>query len=373
MKRAIAIIMMLASLVAVYGVPRSVHPIKLDVSDVKYLHLKFPSEIKYADFGDGDVTGEKTSAGSILKIKSEIPYFDPTNVTVVTTDGKFYSFQVVYNANPRYLAVNMKNVKDSISEADEIPYQKIEVSDAKTSHLIFGQKVSDIDLGCDSLIAEGADKDIDNIVKIKCISSDMPQTSITVTTVKGEVFPFLVDYAANPSVLSLNMGDSTSNAFFQGVAVNEDEMKKMAENVVSDGMKINNIGTQSGSMSFALYSIYTDQDVIMFYMHTDNQSHIDYSLDFVKSYIRDKKETKQTAIQEDEIVPLYTYYSDPTQVVHGHGGLDIVFFFKRFTVPNGRLLYFEMFEANGGRHVKFSMPNKMIIKNSELYSHKGGK
>ncbi|MBQ4033930.1 MAG: hypothetical protein II623_00555, partial [Paludibacteraceae bacterium] len=44
----------------------SIKPISLRMNDVKYLLLAFPSEIKYADLGTGDVIASKSIHGNIL-------------------------------------------------------------------------------------------------------------------------------------------------------------------------------------------------------------------------------------------------------------------------------------------------------------------
>ncbi|MBR6042151.1 MAG: conjugative transposon protein TraN [Paludibacteraceae bacterium] len=342
----------------------SIKPISLRMNDVKYLLLAFPSEIKYADLGTGDVIASKSIHGNILKIKAGIPYFDKTNISVVTTDGKYFSFAVEYDANPPYLAIAMKNVKDSISQADVIEPTHIEVSDMNTTHLIFPSKVDEICLGSDNLISEKAEK-IDNIVKVKS-TIDNPdeflQSSITVVTDNGVIYPMTVNYNKSPKEMSISFGDQRNKAFFQGVNVNDESMEKMAKWIIEQGMKINSIGSQDFKMTFQLNSIYTDQDVIAFNLHMINNSKIDYGIDFVKAYIQDKKITKKTAMQEDEIYPIYVYYSDPSKVVKGKSDYTVVLFYKKFTIPEKRILFFEMFEANGGRHIKFSAPNKCIIK-----------
>ena len=342
----------------------NIKPISLKMNDIKYLLLDFPAEIKYADLGSEDVVAEKSVHGNILKIKAGIPYFEKTNISVVTTDGKYHSFVVEYDANPKYLAIRMKEVKDSISERDIIKSTHIEVSDMKTSHLIFPGKVDEICLGSDNIISEKAER-IDNIVKVKSTTDNVDeflQTSITIVTEDGKIYPMTVDYNKSPNQMSISFGDQKNKAFFRGVNVNDESMEQMAKWILEQGMKINSIGSQDFKMTFQLNSIYTDQDIIAFNLHIINNSRIDYGIDFVKAYIRDKKISKKTAMQEDEINPIYAYYTDQEKVIHGKGDYNVVLFYKKFTIPEKRILFFELFEANGGRHIKFSAPNRSIIK-----------
>ncbi len=342
----------------------NIKPISLKMNDIKYLLLDFPAEIKYADLGSEDVVAEKSVHGNILKIKAGIPYFEKTNISVVTTDGKYHSFVVEYDANPKYLAIRMKEVKDSISERDIIKSTHIEVSDMKTSHLIFPGKVDEICLGSDNIISEKAER-IDNIVKVKSTTDNVDeflQTSITIVTEDGKIYPMTVDYNKSPNQMSISFGDQKNKAFFRGVNVNDESMEQMAKWILEQGMKINSIGSQDFKMTFQLNSIYTDQDIIAFNLHIINNSRIDYGIDFVKAYIRDKKISKKTAMQEDEINPIYAYYTDQEKVIHGKDDYNVVLFYKKFTIPEKRILFFELFEANGGRHIKFSAPNRSIIK-----------
>lgn len=188
------------------------------------------------------------------------------------------------------------------------------------------------------------------------------QTSITVITSDGTIYPIIADYAHRPQSLSVSFGEAKNSAYFQGVTVNDESMKKMAEWIIAQGTKINSIGDEAHKMTFQLNSIYTDQDIIAFNLYMKNSSRIDYGIDFVKAYIKDKKISKKTAIQEDEIYPIYSYYCSEEKVVKGRKDYNIVLFFKKFTIPEKRILYFELFEANGGRHIRFSASNKAIIK-----------
>ena len=357
----IGIMMLFVSVVC--KAENNINPIQLQLNDLKYLFLKFPAEIKYADLGSAQIEAEKVRT-NIFKVKAVEPVFDKTNFTVVTTDGKYYNFEVGYASSPSYLAVDVAKANGSVTEDAIIPATKIEVSSLNTTHLIFPSKVVDISLGSRFVISEKAEQ-IDNIVKVKSTESsaeDFIQTSITVVTDNGSVYPMIVDFNQYPEKTNITFDENTSNAFFQGVNVNDNEMEAMAKWIIDQGMKIVDIGVHDFKMTFQLCSIYTDQDIIAFHLQMINDSKIDYGINFVKAYIQDRKINKKTAMQEDEITPIYVYYSDQDKIVHGKGKYHMVLFYKKFTIPEKRGLYFEMFEQNGGRHAKFSTHQKYIIK-----------
>ncbi len=343
----------------------NIRPINLQLNDNKYLFIKFPAEINYADMGSYDLMAEKC-LNKILKLKATTPHFDKTNLSVVTTDGKYYSFIVEYNSKPSYIAVDMANVKDSIMSTDIIPSTEIEVSDIHTTHVILPTKVADIALGHEEVISEKADP-TDNIVKVKSVvdkKENFTETSITVVSIDGNIYPMTVGYAKNPKEMSISFSDG-GNALFNDMNVDDDKMRKLSEWIIQKGQYINDLGIEENKMMFLLSSVFTDQDIIAFHLYAKNKSKIDYPIDFVKAHIADKKTGKRYLTQEEELYPFYSYYSGDGNVIHGKDDIDIVFFYKKFTISKEKILYFELYEENGGRNLRFNAPYKTII-NAEV-------
>lgn len=343
---------------------KGVKPIRVEMNDMKCLFIKFPTDINYADMGTYDLKAEKCQ-GKILKMRALKADFTKTNLSVVTTDGKYYSFMVEYNANPSFIAVDMANVKDSITSTDMIASTDIEISDQHTTHIILPAKVADIALGSNEVISEKAEK-IDNIVKVKSVVHDKNQfkeTSITVVTSDGNIFPMNVGYAKEPKEMSILFSDGR-NALFRDMNVDDGNMRKIAEWIVSKGQYINDLGVMESKMLFQLCSVFTDQDVVALYLRAKNNSKIDYKIDFVKAYIGDKHPDRVVS-QDVELYPIYTYLSDNDNVIHGKEEMNIVFFFKKFTLLKDRILFFELYEENGGRNLTFSAPDKVLI-NAEV-------
>lgn len=342
-----------------------IRPINLQLNDNKYLFIKFPAEVNYADMGSYDLTAKKC-LDRIIKLKATTPRFEKTNFSVVTTDGKYYSFIVEYNSKPSYIAVDMANVKDSITSTDIIPSTGIEVSEIHTTHIILPTKVADIALGHEEVISEKADP-TDNIVKVKSVvdkKENFTETSITVVSIDGNIYPMTVGYAKNPKEMSISFSDG-GNALFNDMNVDDDKMRKLSEWIIQKGQYINDLGIEENKMMFLLSSVFTDQDIIAFHLYAKNKSKIDYPIDFVKAHIADKKTGKRYLTQEEELYPFYSYYSDDGNVIHGKDDIDIVFFYKKFTIPKEKILYFELYEENGGRNLRFNAPYKTII-NAEV-------
>ena len=86
-------------------------PHLIEVTFSKTVHILFPSEVKYVDLGSYDIIADKaTGAENVVRIKSAVKGFEgETNFSVITADGCFYSFNVVYKNEPAQLSIEMED------------------------------------------------------------------------------------------------------------------------------------------------------------------------------------------------------------------------------------------------------------------------
>ena len=88
-----------------YNVVRSYY---VELPFNKTISIIFPSPIKSVDLGSRDIIADKASdVENVLKVKASKVGFNETNYSVITTDGKFYSFVANYNEQPSLLALNL--------------------------------------------------------------------------------------------------------------------------------------------------------------------------------------------------------------------------------------------------------------------------
>lgn len=88
-----------------------ISPHKIEVTFQKTVHILFPSEVKYVDLGSFDIIADKaTGAENVVRIKAAVKGFEgETNFSVITADGCFYSFNVVYKDEPAWLSIEMED------------------------------------------------------------------------------------------------------------------------------------------------------------------------------------------------------------------------------------------------------------------------
>ena len=84
-------------------------PHALEVAFNKTTHVIFPSEIVYVDLGDENlVAGLADGAKNVLRVKSAVKSFkSETNLTVITDDGCFFTFNVKFAKEPLLLNIEM--------------------------------------------------------------------------------------------------------------------------------------------------------------------------------------------------------------------------------------------------------------------------
>nr|WP_185145158.1 conjugative transposon protein TraN [Chryseobacterium viscerum] len=95
-------------------------PFKMQVTYNKTSHLIFPSPIRYVDLGSDLLVANKAEpVGNVLRIKSAVRDFEEeTNFSVITEDGKFYSFDAFYSSYPESLSYDLLKLQ----RADERRY-----------------------------------------------------------------------------------------------------------------------------------------------------------------------------------------------------------------------------------------------------------
>lgn len=90
----------------------------LDVTYDKTSHLIFPSAIRYVDLGSEYlIAGKADEADNVLRIKAAVRDFeDETNFSVITNDGRFYSFNAYYSSYPDILSYDLLTMQKQLEK-----------------------------------------------------------------------------------------------------------------------------------------------------------------------------------------------------------------------------------------------------------------
>ena len=136
----------------------------VDLAYNKTVSIIFPTAVRSVDLGSRSVIADKAAdVENVLKVKAAQIGFNETNFSVMTADGKFYSFVVNYNETPAVLALNLsgpanapkQNRPEQVSVSLDKSTQFVNGTDGQNGSIQFAgvqETQSDIVYNCDRII-----------------------------------------------------------------------------------------------------------------------------------------------------------------------------------------------------------------------------
>ena len=95
-----------------------IEPYRLSINFYKTTNLIFPYAIKSVDRGSKDILVQKANGvDNILQVKAGMLGFEQTNLTVITADGKLYSYILDYSDAPDTLNIKFDNSTEKYQTA----------------------------------------------------------------------------------------------------------------------------------------------------------------------------------------------------------------------------------------------------------------
>ena len=260
----------------------------------------------------------------------------------------------------------------------EIRPLRIETGFSKTVHILFPSPVTYIDIGSMDIIAGKADG-AGNVVRVKAaVRNFTTETNLTVITEDGGFFSFDVHYAENPAVSTINISAPKQTTVESGstqpepaptegrVLLQEVGREKPAtvKRVLGDiyrqnRMDVKGVRTKKYGIGVEVLGIYVHNDVIYIHTMISNETNISFEVDARQFIVADRKLAKRTAQQQTPL-DILRVCNDPT-VVRGHQRQRTVFALQKFTIPDDKVLLWEIIERNGARHQTVEIPAKELL------------
>ncbi|RGW93005.1 conjugative transposon protein TraN [Bacteroides stercoris] len=261
----------------------------------------------------------------------------------------------------------------------KLPYRQmvtphgVQVTFAKTVHIIFPSAVRYVDLGSNWIIAGKADG-AENVIRVKATTEGFPgETNFSVICEDGSFYSFNARYAHEPEMLNIEMkdflenGDTTDfshtrmNIYFRELAGESPLLVKLIMQSIykEDRREIRHLGCKRFGVQFLLKSVHSHNGLFYFHTETRNRSNVAFRTDFIRFKIVDKKVPKRTAIQERVIDPVRSY--NEVLVTEGKSDVCTVYAVPQFTIPDDKLLVIELFEKDGGRHQTIRVENADLV------------
>jgi len=224
----------------------------------------------------------------------------------------------------------------------------LRVTTDKTTCIVFPNAVLHVDRGSKDILVQPV-KESGNLLLVKAGCADFHPTNLSVLTADGSLYSFYVYY------------DRTGAQFVYKAPVQvKASVETYASSIIAHPPFMRGVRDHSWDIFMRLAGIYIKGDVIYYQLSVSNKSPIDYDIDFLRFYTRDKRKSKRTATQENELKPVYI--AGNTAVVRSGVETSFVIALNKFTIPDAKYLAIEMNEKNGGRNLLIRVGNRKIVK-----------
>lgn len=261
------------------------------------------------------------------------------------------------------------NIRTKAQNGGPLPTRQITsyhimVGYSKTSNIIFPYAVKSVDRGSADILVQKA-KSVENILQVKAAKQGFGQTNISVVTSDGKFYSFLVDYTDDPQTLNISFTQDSSSTeqkegsrILMGDDMNEADFDKVAATIGHLPTFLHK-QTSEQKISLSLDVIFIKDGYMWFVLDLNNNSLIGYQPDYIRFYISDKRKAKRTAVQENELQPLF---NNAGASILGKHSAKMLLAFKSFTMPKTKELVIQINEQNGGRSLQLHIGHKALLK-----------
>jgi len=112
-------------------------------------------------------------------------------------------------------------------------------------------------------------------------------------------------------------------------------------------------------IKFKLNRITVYADTLFFEMNVANHSLLNYKIQYVKFFIRDRHITTRTAVQEQEIFPLG---ANKVSLIAADSSVDLALDFSQFSIPKTKELLISLKERKGSRDLILRIKGKKLLR-----------
>jgi len=209
-----------------------------------------------------------------------------------------------------------------------------------------------VDRGTQAVLAQQV-KESPTILLVKAAAKGFSETNLSVVTEDGSVYSFVVCYDNNPAIWVYHLPINKSAT-----------LATYANGILDNPRTMHGIKHKKWDMEAMVSGIYIKDEIIYYQLSITNRSPVDYDIDVLRFFIRDKKKSKRTAIQETDLKPLHV--AGNNKQVKSNSTSTLVFALDKFTIPDAKYLAVQIMEKNGGRHLSMKTGNKKIMKAIKL-------
>jgi hypothetical protein len=236
-----------------------------------------------------------------------------------------------------------------IGVAFRVPAQAVlEISDVKTTSLIFPFPIRHIDRGGRNVLVEQV-KEKENILLVKAAGNELTETNLTVVTEDGSVYGFTVHYVSAPANWIIYLPSPAKGS-----------LEARASGLIDNPPVGKVIRCRKVGMEGEISGVYSNGDYLFMQLRLHNGSPIDYGLEYIRFRMEDKKRSRRTATQEQQLEPLFV--KGRPDVVRPFESRVLVVALPAFLLPEGKRFFVEVGERSAARNLRLQLKNKHLLR-----------
>ncbi|MDM1680771.1 conjugative transposon protein TraN [Myroides odoratimimus] len=263
-------------------------------------------------------------------------------------------YMLLYFLTVNTITAQENNKSINLSTAEVAPYE-VELTQNKTTHILFPSSIEYVDLGSSEIIASKVET-TSNVLRLKTVKENVSPTNFTVITNDGKYYSFNATYKQQPIQLSYDLTKfekqvrkQQSEVLFKDLGTTSPSLADLfMKTIIKKNKKELNIKSKSYGVEARLKSIYTQDGKLYFHISITNKSNLPYEVDYVSFKIKDRRTSKRTTIQEVSLKP--TRSINDFQTINGQSKQDNAFMLDQFTLSDKQVLVIEINEKNGVRN-----------------------
>ena len=255
---------------------------------------------------------------------------------------------------------------------------KLQGTANKTTSIVFPADIIHVDLGLmDDNIGVEIDPKVANLLKLRLSKNFTTTTNMLVVTKDDNIYSFDIEYVEklDKYVYIIKLTDAVTAKAIEKkkneISRQNDMTKKDSINIITriEGEKTTLTRTdiaKKNKMVAYLKNIYTTQDNKLYFdIYVSNKSNLGYIIDFHNVYMTtsSKKLLKETASQDIQVPSILC---KKIKEIKAHSNLRLIIQMDKFTLEDDKICIFELYEKDGGRHLRLKISNTELLSSTPL-------
>lgn len=237
-----------------------------------------------------------------------------------------------------------------VSGQSYIKPRNLQVTDNKTTNLIFPAMITSVDRGSERIVVQ---KSTGNVLRVKADTVFSDTTNLSVITSDGKLYSFLISYASSPEILNLDLG--------AGAPVDKDTtLMAIAKATLQLKNNLYGLRFSSGQVKLSVAGIYTTSEVLICKLRIENSSSLSFEIGSLRFHVTVSNAGKRRPVQETEITPLLVHTT--VTVIRERQSQIITVVLPKVALAANRVLQMDLNEKGDERHLSLRLPNKYILK-----------